>query len=191
MAGSGRTHVLAAVRTLNRAEPVGETLRCALEALAKKDEVWLAGVVTSEWAERYGRSVRHDWLPKGKPALDARTLQVGEDGMAVLNAVHDRASPTRLRDLDAVRVLRRVWVRQYWYDADGRLRWRGAKQTKGPGARDSGGVRFVCGWWCGLGRCGLGENVSGLFGWARWGAGLGVSRFRWESPGVLHIPLCV
>jgi len=47
--GGGRqrtdsSHVLAAVRTLNRAELVGETSRCALEALAGRDEVSLAGV---------------------------------------------------------------------------------------------------------------------------------------------------
>lgn len=57
--------------------------------------MWLAGVVTPEWAERYGRPVRYDRLPKGRPALDARMLQVGEDGMAVLNAVHDPGAPPR------------------------------------------------------------------------------------------------
>ncbi|MFE3197881.1 hypothetical protein [Embleya sp. NPDC059237] len=48
------THVLAAVRTLDRAEPVGETLRRALEALAEADGVWPADVLAPERAERYG-----------------------------------------------------------------------------------------------------------------------------------------
>ena len=35
---------------------VAETMRAALDALAKVDEVWLAGVMPAGWAERYGRS---------------------------------------------------------------------------------------------------------------------------------------
>lgn len=35
------THVLAAVRRLSRVELVAETIRAALEALARVDEVWL------------------------------------------------------------------------------------------------------------------------------------------------------
>lgn len=49
------THVLAAVRKLNREELVAETLRAALEALATADEEWLAPLITVGWAERYGR----------------------------------------------------------------------------------------------------------------------------------------
>ncbi|CCK32807.1 transposase IS4 family protein [Streptomyces davaonensis JCM 4913] len=40
------THVLAAVRRLNRGELVAETLRCALEELALRGEEWLAALVT-------------------------------------------------------------------------------------------------------------------------------------------------
>ncbi|MEU9734891.1 transposase [Streptomyces sp. NPDC048002] len=54
---TGSTHVLAAVRTLNRMEFVGETLRAALEALAVVAPRWLSDVVTAEWAERYGPRV--------------------------------------------------------------------------------------------------------------------------------------
>jgi len=39
------THVLAAVRTLNRPELVTETLRAAVEELAIASESWLAGVI--------------------------------------------------------------------------------------------------------------------------------------------------
>ncbi|MFE2870064.1 transposase [Embleya sp. NPDC059259] len=63
--GGGRqrtasTHVPAAVRRLNRAELVGETLRYALEAPAAADETWLVPLIVPGWAERYGRSVRYD-----------------------------------------------------------------------------------------------------------------------------------
>ena len=60
------THVLAAVRKLNRVELVGETLRVALQELAAADEHWLAALITAEWARRYGRPVRYDRLPRGK-----------------------------------------------------------------------------------------------------------------------------
>jgi hypothetical protein len=40
------THVLAAVRRLNRGEVVPETLRCALEELALQGETWLAALPT-------------------------------------------------------------------------------------------------------------------------------------------------
>ncbi|WP_201776930.1 transposase [Streptacidiphilus anmyonensis] len=63
------THVLAAVRRLNRAELVAETLRLALDALALHADDWLARLVTQGWDERYGRPVRYDRLPRGKEAV--------------------------------------------------------------------------------------------------------------------------
>jgi hypothetical protein len=50
------THVLAAVRRLNRVELVAETLRAALEALVVADEIWLAMVIEPAWLQRYGRT---------------------------------------------------------------------------------------------------------------------------------------
>jgi transposase len=124
------THVLAAVRTLNRVELVGETLRAALEELAGAGEEWLAALVTPAWAERYGRPVRYDRLPQGKEELASYVLQVGEDGMVVLRAVYAADAPPRFRDLEPVQILRQVWVQQYWFDAVGRLQWRGPKSTR-------------------------------------------------------------
>ncbi|MFI1035793.1 transposase [Streptomyces sp. NPDC020951] len=124
------THVLAAVRTLNRRELVTETLRAALEQLVLADESWLAPVIGAGWADRYGRPAYHHRLPKGKAALEEYALQVGEDGMRLLTAVHRCDAPPRLRTLPQVQVLRQVWVQQYWYDATGRLRWRDPKSTR-------------------------------------------------------------
>ncbi len=45
------THVLAAIRTLNRLEFVGETLRAALHALAQSAPAWLARHGRPDWAE--------------------------------------------------------------------------------------------------------------------------------------------
>ncbi len=49
------THVLAAVRNLNRLEIVGETLHHALNTLAQIDPVWLPAQITPDWFDRYGR----------------------------------------------------------------------------------------------------------------------------------------
>ncbi|MFB7509242.1 hypothetical protein [Streptomyces broussonetiae] len=75
---AGSTHMLAAVRRLNRGELVAETLRCALEQLAVQAEEWLAGLITPRWAVRYDR------LPRGREALIAYVLQVGADGTHIL-----------------------------------------------------------------------------------------------------------
>jgi transposase len=124
------THVLAAVRTLNRTELVAETLRATLEQLALADEEWLAPLVLPGWADRYGRPAFYHRLPKGKGALEQYALQVGEDGIWLLRAVFGDDAPPRLRTLTQIETLRQVWVQQYWHDAEGRLRWRDPKSTK-------------------------------------------------------------
>ncbi|MGA5135502.1 IS1182 family transposase [Streptomyces olivoreticuli] len=143
------THVLAAVRQLNRAELVGETLRAALEDLAVHGETWLAGLVTPRWGDRYGRTVRYDRLPRSKEEVVAYVLQVGDDGMHILGAVHRDDAPPGLRNLPSVQVLRQVWIQQYWHDEDGQLRWRGPKNTtdrqarRGIERRDTGTAKAV------------------------------------------------
>lgn len=78
------THVLAAVRTLNRMELVGETLRAALEVLAVAAAPWLSTVAAPEWYERYGKRVDSFRLPKGADAREQWALRVGRDGFALL-----------------------------------------------------------------------------------------------------------
>jgi transposase len=54
------THVLAAIRGLNRLETVDETLRAALNSLAEVAPAWPAWLterITPDWFERYGRRV--------------------------------------------------------------------------------------------------------------------------------------
>ncbi|MEU9047427.1 MULTISPECIES: transposase [unclassified Kitasatospora] len=124
------THVLAAVRRLDRIELVGETLRAALEEVAAADEDWISALVTDEWARRYGRPVRYDRLPKETSERKQYALTVGEDGMRLFQALLAPDAPARLRRLPKVEVMRQVWVQQYWYDEHGDLCWRGPKQTR-------------------------------------------------------------
>src|SRR6266516_1776412 len=57
------THVLAAIRVLNRLELVAETLRAALNDIATIAPAWLQGLVPLEWYERYGRRIEDTRLP--------------------------------------------------------------------------------------------------------------------------------
>src|SRR3954449_13095895 len=58
------THVLAAVRVLNRLERVGETLRAALNELAVIAPDWLQALAPAEWYRRYGRGGENYHLPQ-------------------------------------------------------------------------------------------------------------------------------
>jgi len=70
------THVHMAVRDLHRLEQVIETLRAALEALAVVAPAWLGGLVSRDWARRYGQR-GDDWrLPTSEQG--AALLRVAE-----------------------------------------------------------------------------------------------------------------
>ncbi len=119
------THVLAAVRALNRIEIVGETLRHALECLAVALPDWLCARRRPDWGERFGRRLEDAALPKGRAARGAFAVLVGGDGHALLAAVYALDAPTWLRAIPAVETLRRVWVQQFHLDG-GAVRWRAA-----------------------------------------------------------------
>jgi transposase len=64
------THVVAAVRYMNRLELVGETLRAALNDLAVQAPDWVRTVARADWYERYQRRSEQGRFPKGKEARD-------------------------------------------------------------------------------------------------------------------------
>ncbi|MGB3544959.1 IS1182 family transposase [Rubrivirga sp.] len=128
LAGGGRqrtdaTHVVGAVRELNRLEIVGETLHAALNVLAQVAPAWLSDRVDAGWFERYGERFSDYRLPK--PYAE-RVELVGCDGMGLLDAVYGPEAPDYLRAVPTVDVLRRVWVQHFYVDGD-RLRWREQK----------------------------------------------------------------
>jgi len=144
------THVLAAVRTLNRLELVGETLRAALNAIAVAAPDWLRAIASSDWHERYDRRVEDMRLPDTPPKREAYAAQVGADGFALLDTLDRTDAPPGATALPEVAVLRRVWARHFERDkpdADGgsageqtgeragsRVRMR-PMQGRGPGDR--------------------------------------------------------
>jgi transposase len=117
------THVLGAIRALNRLELVAETMRATLNVLAAKEPGWLRDHATAEWVSRYGRRWDEARLPKGKAAQQELAERVGADGADLLAAIAAPDAPSALRELPAVEVLHRVWVQNYYQD-DGGIHWR-------------------------------------------------------------------
>lgn len=121
------THVLGALRVLNRLELVAETLRAALNALATEAPEWLRAQAPVEWYERYDRRIEDYRLPKGREAREAYAATVGTDGFRLLAALAAPTAPGALRELPAVGTLQRVWDGQFMEEA-GRIRWRKAAE---------------------------------------------------------------
>src|SRR6266702_2189682 len=91
------THVLSAVRALNRLQCVGETMRHALNSVAVAAPEWLRPRIRSEWIERYDHQ---------------------------LDAIYTPEAPSWLWEVPAVETLRRVWLQQYYAPDAGLIRWR-------------------------------------------------------------------
>jgi len=138
--------VLAAVRTLNRLELAGETLRAALNAIAVATPDWLRAIASPDWHERYDRRVEDMRLPDTPPKREVYAAQIGTDGFVLLDALDCVDAPADAAGLPEVAVLRRVWARHFEQDeaeADGggagepagsRVRMRPV-QGRGPGDR--------------------------------------------------------
>lgn len=107
------THVLAAVRTLNRLELVGETMRHVLNTVAEQAPDWLRPRCQPEWAERYDRPFNEWRLPEGEANREALAVVIGQDGYALLEALLAPSAPENLRRLEAVQTLWQVWLQQY------------------------------------------------------------------------------
>ena len=127
------THVLAAIRHLNRLECVGETLRATLNILASVVPDWLGGWVPQEWFDRYSQAIEEYRLPKGKTARQEYAETIGRDGMQLLNAIYE-IGPEWLRQIPAVEILRQTWVHQYYLD-QAQVRLRAAKDLPPAGQR--------------------------------------------------------
>jgi transposase len=131
------TRVIEAVRDLNRLELVGETLRAVLNTLAKREPTWLTRVAPAEWQLRYGRRFDALHLPKAQAERDQLALQIGQDGLHLLQqlAASDALAP--YRTLACVILLRRIWCQQYAFDVQtepATIRWRAGSEL--PPAQD-------------------------------------------------------
>jgi transposase len=125
------THVLAAIRLLNRLERVGETLRAALNSLAVVAPAGLQAVTPPAWYDRYAARVENSNLPKPDAARQALATVIGTDGRTRLDALEAATEHQWLRELPAVQILRQVWAAQY-LDGDDTLVWRDGKAMPSP-----------------------------------------------------------
>jgi transposase len=128
------THVLSAVRRLQRLELVGETLRATLNELSRMDAAWVKEHVPSAWFERYGRRIEEYRLPKAKAAREAYAMTVADDGYALLEMLSPLDIPSLLRDAPMVEVLRQVWEQEFIREGK-RIRWRRANELQPSGER--------------------------------------------------------
>lgn len=117
------THVLAAVRTLNRLECVGETIRRLLDDLARVAPDWLRGQISPDWFDRYGARFEAYRLPETQAEREVLQRQIGQDGFQLLSRIYAERAPAWLRELPAVEVMRQVWLQQYYVD-NGQIKWR-------------------------------------------------------------------
>src|ERR1700730_4118111 len=88
------THVLGAIRAMNRLEGIGETMRAALNALAAAAPDWLLQQVSPDWFDRYSNRVEEYRLPKAKAARQEYGNRMGADGNALLNAIYSPTATT-------------------------------------------------------------------------------------------------
>jgi transposase len=117
------THVLAAIRVLNRLPCVGETLRQALNDVATVAPAWLQGQITPAWFDRYRHRLEEARLPATQEDRQQLAVTIGRDGFQLLRAVYAPTAPAGLRERPALEVLRRVWLQQY-YAPTPDVRWR-------------------------------------------------------------------
>lgn len=117
------THVLAAVRDLNRLEMVGETMRFALNSLATVVPAWLKPNVPQEWFDLYGKRFEQWRLPQDAAGQAALGATIGEHGDALLAMVGAETAKPWLQEIPAVQTLQRVWQQQYEMQ-DGTPCWR-------------------------------------------------------------------
>src|SRR5438094_3915120 len=80
------THVLAAIRTLNRLECVGEAMRHALNVLSSVAPQWLCSVMDPAWVERYQTRFDDFRLPSELTQRTAMALTIRQHGLTLLSA---------------------------------------------------------------------------------------------------------
>lgn len=108
---TGSTHVISAVRDLNRLELAGESVRAAMEALAAAAPVWLAGQIdVTEFAGPYGPRAGGWRIPSSKTKRDRLARIFGQDALALCRAAWVGNTPVWSRETEAVGLLRQVLV---------------------------------------------------------------------------------
>ena len=111
------THVISAVRDLNRLELAGEAVRACLESLAVAAPHVVAHLLDDSWSKRYAARIDTWRMPASATRKDELALAYGRDGHTLLKAVYAAAASDPdlafLARLHQVEVLRVVLVQNY------------------------------------------------------------------------------
>ena len=116
------THVLAFVRGINRLECVLESMRFALNAIAKTSPEWLNQMFQQEWLFRYYQRGSNARVPHSAAGRQEFAETVGRDAHALLEAVY-HWSDLPAAKIEAIEILRRVVLQQFYVDEKG-VHWR-------------------------------------------------------------------
>ena len=111
------THVISAVRDLNRLELAGESVRACLEQLAVAAPQVVAQLLDESWGKRYAARIDTWRMPASATKKEELALAYGRDGRTLLKAVYAAAASDPdlafLARLQQVEVLRVVLVQNY------------------------------------------------------------------------------
>lgn len=106
------THVISAVRDLNRLELAGESVRACLEQLVVAAPQLAAQLLDDSWGTRYAARVDTWRMPAATARQHELALAYGRDGHTLLTAVYaaaasdpDLALRARLRQVEVLRVV--------------------------------------------------------------------------------------
>ena len=116
------THVLGAIRNLNRLEFVIETLRHALNTLAVVAPDWIRVHVPADWVLRYDHRAEDYRLPDADSERTALAEAVGQDGMQLLAWIGEQEGDHWMYQVPAIQTLKQVWEEQYTGPPE-QLRW--------------------------------------------------------------------
>lgn len=122
---SDSTHVLDRVRTLNRLELLGETMRQALNTLAGLVPTWLQSHVPIVWFERYSERMQATRLPKAETERQALAETMGHDGWTLFQWLWHDPTLHVLCQAPAVEALRRIWWQNFYWQHE-QVVWRHA-----------------------------------------------------------------
>ncbi len=117
------THVIAAVRGINRLECIIEAMRNALNAVAKESPEWLSQLFQEEWLNRYSPRAINVRIPHSAAGRQEYAETVGRDAHALLDAVYHWSDLPEGKEIAAVEILRCVLVQQFYVDEQG-IHWR-------------------------------------------------------------------
>jgi transposase len=105
--------VLAAIRTLNRLECLGETLAHTLHQLLWDAPDWAQTTIPAAWWDRYGPRFDQFRLPNTLAEREALALAIGADGRLLVSWTRAETAPQAVRQHPAVLLLHRVWSQQF------------------------------------------------------------------------------